>query len=156
MRLWLDFLTKDPIPPPTEPDERGERRFHRQMALLYESVRRQTFSTWTLTFLDPDKLAAAGFFYLRTDDHVQCAFCQGIVGFWDPSDDPLTEHKKHFPNCPFVAGVATGNVPKGNPNDESGKVFKLLDDYYNYRVANTRPQVSTNYQTGVYNAGSFV
>ncbi|PYZ99355.1 baculoviral IAP repeat-containing protein 7 [Penaeus vannamei] len=130
-----------------KPDERGERRFHRQTALLYESVRRQTFSTWTLTFLDPDKLAAAGFFYLRTDDHVQCAFCQGIVGFWDPSDDPLTEHKKHFPNCPFVAGVATGNVPKGNPNDESGKVFKLLDDYYNYRVANTRPQVSTNYQT---------
>ncbi|XP_042887357.1 baculoviral IAP repeat-containing protein 7-B-like isoform X2 [Penaeus japonicus] len=127
-------------------EDRGERRFHRQTALLYESVRRETFSNWPLSFLDPDKLAAAGFFYLRTDDHVQCVFCQGIVGYWDPNDDPPTEHKKHFPNCPLVAGVATGNVPREKPDSETGKVYKLLDDYHKYRVANTRPQVSTTYQ----------
>ncbi|XP_071546581.1 baculoviral IAP repeat-containing protein 7-like isoform X2 [Panulirus ornatus] len=128
-------------------EARDERRFQWQSALLIESVRRQTFTNWTVPFIDPDKLAEAGFFYLRTQDHVQCVFCQGIVGFWDPGDEPKVEHKKHFPNCPFVTGVATGNIPRANPDNDIGQLYTFLDDYHAFRVAGTRPQIpSSTYQ----------
>ncbi|XP_071546768.1 baculoviral IAP repeat-containing protein 7-like isoform X2 [Panulirus ornatus] len=137
-----------PMPKPAENvrtlEARDERRFQWQSALLIESVRRQTFTNWTVPFIDPDKLAEAGFFYLRTQDHVQCVFCQGIVGFWDPGDEPKVEHNKHFPNCPFVTGVATGNIPRANPDNDIGRLYTFLDDYHAFRVAGTRPQIPSS------------
>lgn len=127
----------------TECDHRRERRFHWQSALLLETVRRQTFSNWTVSHIDRDKLAAAGFFHLRTLDHVQCVFCQGIVGYWEPGDQPEVEHRKHFPNCPLITGAATGNVPIEGEDDTSTELFKFLDEYHTFRVASTRPQQST-------------
>ncbi|XP_045615477.1 baculoviral IAP repeat-containing protein 7 [Procambarus clarkii] len=121
-------------------EERAERRFHWQSALLLESVRRQTFADWTVPFVDPDQLAKAGFFYLRTEDHVQCVFCQGIVGYWDPGDHPEVEHRKHFPNCPFVTGVATGNVPRVSTDTQDSALYALMDEYHAFRLASTRPQ----------------
>ncbi|KAK8744295.1 hypothetical protein OTU49_000722 [Cherax quadricarinatus] len=126
------------------PELRRERRFHSMMALLMESVRRQTFANWTVAFIDPEQLARAGFFYLQTQDHVQCVFCQGIVGYWDPGDHPDLEHRKHFPNCPFVTGVATGNVPISYPADDTGRVYRLLDEYLAFRVTSTRPNAKTS------------
>ncbi|KAK7055030.1 regulation of natural killer cell apoptotic process [Halocaridina rubra] len=124
-----------------ESEHRGERRFHWQSALLLESVRRDTFSNWPVPYVEPDKLAQAGFFYLRTEDHVQCIFCQGIVGYWDPGDDPLTEHKKHFPNCPFITGSATGNIPRArHDNTSTEALYRFLDDYHTFRVSTTRPK----------------
>ncbi|CAL4161817.1 unnamed protein product [Meganyctiphanes norvegica] len=122
-------------------ESRGERRFHHPSALLHESVRRATFSSWKIPFLDPDELADAGFFYLRTADHVQCVMCQGIVGYWDPGDKPLQEHQKHFPNCQLISGVCTGNIPKNKAEDQHGQLFKLLDEYYYFRVHFTKPYI---------------
>ncbi|XP_045136593.1 baculoviral IAP repeat-containing protein 3-like [Portunus trituberculatus] len=134
--------------PARAPEPRGERRFHSLKGLLLESVRRQTFVDWHVDFMDQDKLAQAGFFYLRTMDHVQCAFCRGIVGFWDEGDQPETEHKKHFPNCPFVTGVATGNIPAdADPNTDEGQLYKMLNEFYAYKMANTRPSLPSAYQT---------
>ncbi|XP_068217348.1 baculoviral IAP repeat-containing protein 7-like isoform X2 [Palaemon carinicauda] len=131
-----------------QPEDRAERRFHWQSALLLEAVRRQTFSNWPVAYIDPDELAKAGFFYLRTEDHVQCAFCQGIVGYWDEGDKPEIEHHKHFPNCPFITGAATGNVPRNGSDDDSTALFNFLYDYHTFRVSNTRPQqLNTSYQT---------
>nr|XP_053634162.1 baculoviral IAP repeat-containing protein 2-like isoform X1 [Cherax quadricarinatus] len=129
-------------------EERGDRRFHWQSALLLESVRRQTFADWTVPFIDPDELSQVGFFYLRTEDHVQCVFCQGIVGYWDPGDQPHAEHRKHFPNCPIVTGVATGNVPRASKDTNAARLYNLLSEYHAFRIANTRPQLTTsNFQT---------
>nr|XP_053634163.1 baculoviral IAP repeat-containing protein 2-like isoform X2 [Cherax quadricarinatus] len=131
-------------------EERGDRRFHWQSALLLESVRRQTFADWTVPFIDPDELSQVGFFYLRTEDHVQCVFCQGIVGYWDPGDQPHAEHRKHFPNCPIVTGVATGNVPRASKDTNAARLYNLLSEYHAFRIANTRPQLTTsNFQTGL-------
>ncbi|XP_071530777.1 baculoviral IAP repeat-containing protein 7-like [Panulirus ornatus] len=121
------------------PELRRERRFHWQSDLLLESVRRQTFANWTVDFVEPDQLAREGFFYLQISDHVQCVFCQGIVGYWDPGDRPDVEHRKHFPNCAFVTKEPTGNVPLSHPADDRGRVYRLLDEYHSFRVASTRP-----------------
>ncbi|KAG0721608.1 Death-associated inhibitor of apoptosis 2 [Chionoecetes opilio] len=130
------------------PEPRGERRFHALKGLLLESVRRQTFVDWKVSFVNPDKLAAAGFLYLRTMDHVQCAFCRGIVGFWDEGDEPSEEHRKHFPNCPFVMGSATGNVPiAATPDTDEGRLYHLLNQFYAFKMANTRPSPLSNYHT---------
>ena len=118
---------------------------------MYESVRRQTFTNWTLPFVDPDQLARAGFFYLRTLDHVQCAFCQGVVGYWDPGDLPLQEHRRHFGGCRFISDMPTGNVPASHSADDTGRVYRLLEEYHNFRVSSTRP-TGTNYRTGKYNS----
>lgn len=125
---------------------RRERRFHALADLMYESVRRQTFTNWTLPFVDPDQLARAGFFFLRTHDHVQCAFCQGVVGYWDPGDVPMDEHRRHFPSCRFVSGMPTGNVPAYHSADDTGRVYRLLEEYHQFRVSSTRP-TGSNYRT---------
>lgn len=69
----------------------------------------------------PEALAAAGLYYLGVGDCVRCAFCQGTLKQWEAGDDPSYEHKKFFPNCPFVLGNDVGNVtmPKKKPVLES-------------------------------------
>lgn len=50
----------------------------------------------------PASLARAGFYYLGNEDVVKCAYCSGIIAQWEDHDNPKTEHKKFFPNCPKV------------------------------------------------------
>lgn len=114
---------------------------------MFEAVRRQTFTNWPLLFIDPGQLAQAGFFYLQKHDHVQCAFCRGVVGYWDPADRPLDEHRKHFPTCRFVSGLPTGNVPVYHPADDTGRAYRLLEEYHQFRVSSTKP-VGSAYQSG--------
>ncbi|KAH7938373.1 hypothetical protein HPB49_022955 [Dermacentor silvarum] len=67
-----------------------------------EEERFNTFSDWPLDFLPARTLAQAGFYYLHEQDKVRCAFCKGTVHNWEPGDDPLQEHVRHFPCCPFL------------------------------------------------------
>lgn len=53
----------------------------------------------------PAQLARAGFYYVGPADTVKCAFCNGKLLNWKLSDDPLFEHKKHYPRCTFVTSV---------------------------------------------------
>ncbi|KAG8598491.1 hypothetical protein GDO81_002631 [Engystomops pustulosus] len=62
-------------------------------------ARLQTFSCWPpYTFVDPDVLAQAGFFFTGTRDHVQCFSCGGCLGNWEENDDPWKEHAQWFPD----------------------------------------------------------
>lgn len=67
-------------------------------------------NNWPVSFLSPEDLANAGFFYLNRD-RVQCAFCRGIVSNWERGDRPLSEHARHFPRCPFIMEEDVGNIP---------------------------------------------
>lgn len=67
-----------------------------------EEARFETFSDWPLDFLSPRVLAQAGFYYIHEGDKVRCAFCRGVVHGWEPGDDPLREHARHYPCCPFL------------------------------------------------------
>jgi len=50
---------------------------------------------------------------------VQCAFCKGVAGEWEEGDVPVTEHKKHFPRCPFICNLPVGNIPIVREGEEA-------------------------------------
>ncbi|CAH1961036.1 unnamed protein product [Acanthoscelides obtectus] len=73
-----------------------------------ESVeaRLASFENWpSSNVVSPESLANAGFFYLGDGDNTKCAFCKGVVRAWEQGDNPDHEHKRHFPNCPYVTSV---------------------------------------------------
>lgn len=75
-----------------------------------EAARRRTYQGWPLPFLAPSDLAKAGFYYVGPLDRVACFACGGQLGNWDPEDDAMSEHRRHFPSCPFVKNLY-GDLP---------------------------------------------
>lgn len=68
-----------------------------------EEARFKTFNGWAgIRGATAREFAQAGFIYIGPPDRVQCAFCSGILRNWNDDDSPLEEHRKHFPQCPFV------------------------------------------------------
>ncbi|XP_053339016.1 baculoviral IAP repeat-containing protein 7 [Clarias gariepinus] len=68
-----------------------------------ERTRLASFSSWPASsFVQPDTLARAGFFYTGQSDNVKCFFCDGNLRNWDPGDDPWQEHAKWFPRCEYL------------------------------------------------------
>nr|XP_053656421.1 baculoviral IAP repeat-containing protein 7-like isoform X2 [Cherax quadricarinatus] len=106
------------------------RKFLHYDSLKFEKERLKTFINWPIEWLKPIDLALDGFYYLRKDDHCACVFCRGIVGEWEKDDIPRNEHKKHFPNCPFIRGLPVGNIPM--------KFDKIFDDKYLSFVSNSQ------------------
>ncbi|KAG8172504.1 hypothetical protein JTE90_017585 [Oedothorax gibbosus] len=74
---------------------------------------------WPVSYVKPEQLAKHGFFYLQTDDRVQCAFCHIIVDDWNVGQKPLKEHIKKSPKCPFLLSSNVGNVPFVPPRPSS-------------------------------------
>ncbi|NWT59732.1 BIR protein, partial [Erythrocercus mccallii] len=70
-----------------------------------EDARLHTFHSWPLTFLSPTDLAKAGLYYLGTADKVACFTCGGQLCNWEPKDNAVSEHRRHYPNCPFVENL---------------------------------------------------
>ncbi|XP_045870492.1 baculoviral IAP repeat-containing protein 3 [Meles meles] len=71
-------------------------------ALKTTEDRLLTFQTWPLTSPPAQDLARAGFYYVGPGDRVACFACGGKLSNWEPSDSALSEHLRHFPDCPFV------------------------------------------------------
>uniref|UniRef100_A0A7N9DD78 Baculoviral IAP repeat containing 2 n=1 Tax=Macaca fascicularis TaxID=9541 RepID=A0A7N9DD78_MACFA len=71
-------------------------------AMNNEKARLLTFQTWPLTFLSPTDLAKAGFYYVGPGDRVACFACGGKLSNWEPKDNAMSEHLRHFPKCPFI------------------------------------------------------
>ncbi|XP_013000020.1 baculoviral IAP repeat-containing protein 7 [Cavia porcellus] len=68
-----------------------------------EELRLASFYNWPLaTGVQPELLAAAGFFHTGQQDKVRCFFCYGGLQSWEHGDDPWTEHAKWFPRCQFL------------------------------------------------------
>lgn len=64
--------------------------------------RLSTFVNWPSVVVKPEDLAECGFFYTGATDRVRCAFCKGSLHNWCKDDSPFNEHRRHFPQCPFV------------------------------------------------------
>ncbi|XP_052607676.1 baculoviral IAP repeat-containing protein 3 isoform X1 [Peromyscus californicus insignis] len=71
-------------------------------AMNTEKARLLTYQTWPLSFLSPADLARAGFYYIGPGDRVACFACGGKLSNWEPKDDAMSEHRRHFPSCPFL------------------------------------------------------
>ncbi|CAF0793976.1 unnamed protein product, partial [Didymodactylos carnosus] len=88
-----------------------------QKPMLSEATRLSTFSLWphsSCRWLSPEAMAAAGFYYSGlkdNDDRALCFACTVCLVCWEPLDMPTSEHERHSPNCPFVKGEFTENVP---------------------------------------------
>ncbi|CRK88840.1 CLUMA_CG002660, isoform A [Clunio marinus] len=88
-------------------------RFH----MYSEAARRKTFDTWP--HLDykwalPDQMAQAGFYHQSSesgDDRAMCFTCSVCLVCWEKTDEPWSEHERHSPDCPFLKGEYTQNVP---------------------------------------------
>jgi baculoviral IAP repeat-containing protein 2/3 len=96
--------------------------------LKSEQARLDTFygqpPPWPVPFIDPKDCAKAGFFFLRDGDKVQCSFCRGVAGEWEPGDVPLAEHKRHFPRCPFICNLPVGNIPIGHEHEAAARLHE--------------------------------
>ncbi|KAF8945569.1 hypothetical protein BGZ47_002408 [Haplosporangium gracile] len=75
-------------------------------------ARLQTFGKWWPHertkgwFGTTKRMANAGFIYAPTDDsddNVQCPYCETALDGWEIDDDPVHEHQRRRPNCPFFA-----------------------------------------------------
>ena len=87
--------------------------------LYSEEKRLRTFRCWPPSAaVSPAGLAKAGFYYLGQADRVRCAFCAGTVVSWQVGDHPWAEHQRLFPQCSFMQGLETRNIPL--PTQESG------------------------------------
>lgn len=53
-----------------------------------------------VSFITPQSLAKAGFYYFNLEDQVRCAWCQGVIAKWEIGDNPFAEHLRFFPECP--------------------------------------------------------
>ncbi|XP_022103686.1 baculoviral IAP repeat-containing protein 6-like [Acanthaster planci] len=82
-----------------------------------EAARRETFLTWphmNYKWALPEPMAQAGFYHQPSgagDDRAMCFTCSVCLVCWEPTDEPWSEHERHSPNCPFVRGEPTENVP---------------------------------------------
>ncbi|XP_059156505.1 baculoviral IAP repeat-containing protein 5-like [Physella acuta] len=80
----------------------------RTMLMFIEKERLKTFKGWpndSSWHCTPEKLAQAGFYFSPCSDcpdNVCCIFCLKELDGWEPDDDPVKEHTKHSPKCPFL------------------------------------------------------
>lgn len=70
---------------------------------MYDN-RLRTFndSEWKLKYITPKQMAKAGLYYTGKQDRVRCMFCSTEFDYWRQGDDPLVEHKRKSPQCPFL------------------------------------------------------
>lgn len=69
---------------------------------------------FTFRWALPDQMAQAGFYHQPNssgDDRAMCFTCTVCLVCWERTDEPWSEHERHSPNCPFVMGEYTQNVP---------------------------------------------
>ncbi|MDB2384398.1 hypothetical protein N9V90_00970 [Endozoicomonas sp.] len=86
----------------------------------------------------------AGLYALGSGDKVKCFYCDGGLENWEPSDDPLDEHARWFPNCALVAQLKTPEEIQAilnRHNDNFIPFYKkcisagpFLEGIYNLRV----------------------
>jgi len=93
----------------------------------FEIARLNSFVNWPVLFIDPKKLAAAGFFYTKKNDAVRCFMCLIILSGWVEGDDPMVEHQRWSGKCKFVRNLPCGNVPIGIDPSTIPKMPKRID-----------------------------
>ncbi|XP_044311291.1 baculoviral IAP repeat-containing protein 7 [Varanus komodoensis] len=86
------------------PGKSRSKALHQAPSVMRSEERRlQTFQRWPESApVSPRDLAAAGFFFTGPDDRVKCFCCEGVLYDWHAQDDPVAEHRKFFPTCPFI------------------------------------------------------
>lgn len=79
----------------------------------FESARLESYKNWPSTCMKPERLAAAGFYYIGEGDKVRCFECYVEICQWMANDDPMVDHQRWSGRCRFIRKIPCGNVPIG-------------------------------------------
>ncbi|KZC11009.1 PREDICTED: death-associated inhibitor of apoptosis 1 [Dufourea novaeangliae] len=79
----------------------------------FELARLQSFENWPVSYIEPAKLAAAGFYYTGEGDKVRCFECYVEICQWVEGDNPMVDHQRWSARCRFIRKMNCGNVPIG-------------------------------------------
>lgn len=101
-----------------------EPRFPRYLD-LDERVNSFRIGLWPHTSPRIEDMANSGFFYTRQDDNATCFHCGGVLGRWDPGDDPSKDHATYFPWCQFLREIK-GSQYVGNQSKRSWEIAKQI------------------------------
>lgn len=110
-RIYKPYLTLSGIV------EKNHKTLLENLNLCAEEDRRKTFlikDAWrqnTNNVVNPNDLAADGFFYLGNLDRTQCFSCNKIFKTWQRSDRVNKVHKKEVPYCKMASGCCEKNIP---------------------------------------------
>ncbi|CAF1499042.1 unnamed protein product [Didymodactylos carnosus] len=66
--------------------------------------RQASYATWPQDIPLPsvDDIVRAGFFYSGKKTIVTCFYCNGSLQNWAEKDNPMIEHARWFPQCPYA------------------------------------------------------
>uniref|UniRef100_A0A182YTM3 RING-type domain-containing protein n=1 Tax=Biomphalaria glabrata TaxID=6526 RepID=A0A182YTM3_BIOGL len=95
-------------------------------------------------------LSKAGFFYTGSSDEVQCFVCGLKVADWERHHDPFVVHATRNPQCPFVLGSGSGNIPVFVPTEAAYMKIKSVLREAGNMVAGSwqqNPNTSVMYDT---------
>jgi len=85
---------------------------HLNMREGVDRLKTFTIFTWpyqrNLSIVD---MAEAGLYFTGRLDVVKCFLCRVQLNDWKSDDSPRDEHARLSPNCPFVLGQRTYNIP---------------------------------------------
>ncbi|XP_011876982.1 PREDICTED: baculoviral IAP repeat-containing protein 7-B-like [Vollenhovia emeryi] len=79
----------------------------------FEVARLATFKNWPCSWVKPEALAAAGFYYTGESDKVTCFECNIEICEWQADDNPMVDHQRWSGRCRFIRNIPCGNVPIG-------------------------------------------
>ncbi|XP_075707646.1 inhibitor of apoptosis protein-like isoform X2 [Rhinoderma darwinii] len=121
-------------------------------SMYTEEARLGTYANWPLTFLTPTELSKAGFYYLGPGDKVACFACDGKLNNWEPKDNAMSEHRRHFPSCPFVSNVVRPSLRCSVSNVSMQTTSSRLKTFVNWpaRIPVTPKKLS---EAGFYYVG---
>ncbi|XP_070190664.1 baculoviral IAP repeat-containing protein 7-B-like [Littorina saxatilis] len=112
----------------------SQRRQVANTATFYKSEenRLKTFRDWGYQeIVRKEDLARNGFMYTGSGDKVRCVYCNGMLRQWDRGDVVEVEHRRNYPDCPFILEEnGVGNVP-----------FHPTTNGYNHTEASYVPEV---------------
>ncbi|XP_008554573.1 baculoviral IAP repeat-containing protein 7-B isoform X1 [Microplitis demolitor] len=129
------------------PDEVDNREFPRADYRI-ESVRLQSYANWPLSYMEPEKLAAAGFYYTGEGDSVKCFECGVVICQWVEGDNPMSDHQRWQSNCRFVRKLPCGNVPIGVDPSTVPSVSPRSRDVCGRYGDEFRPGASPDFRSG--------
>ncbi|XP_046670435.1 death-associated inhibitor of apoptosis 1 isoform X2 [Homalodisca vitripennis] len=112
----------------------------------YERERLKSFEGWPVPFLSSSAMAAAGFYFLKREDVVRCAFCGVEVGCWVEGDDPMQDHERWSPSCRFVRKLPVGNVPLNATNANNNRDISKENGYDTCGRIEFRPECGMGLQ----------
>ncbi|KAK0547000.1 hypothetical protein OC846_005029 [Tilletia horrida] len=73
------------------------------------------------------KVAAAGFHYnpgTLEDDNATCAYCGKELAGWEKEDDPIDEHRRRKPECPFFKIMPSEEADAAEQEEPSQRIKK--------------------------------